>query len=370
MAHVGGYLYPCVGRADCTTATEQVRGLKSFYDANGMSIDSVWLDVESGGVCPWGSTATNKAFYVEMLREAQAQFGAAKVGIYTNLNNWRNMFGSTSWTNAGDSSVRIWYAHYDNSASFSDFVPFSSWTTPYAKQHVGDTTMCSMGVDKNYAPEWIWDGSTPTPTLSMSDAAPTLSQHPCQFGGDSGSCTDEAQCTAAGGVLTPSASGATGCEALPAAIKCCTRLSASATVVAAQSCTYRGLTGRCIVNTQCAAMPRASAISSARSARGCEQLPNAVQCCIVSSSKLEDDLLADAGADVPATSTPAPTSLGLIIGIVVGAVVLIVIVAVVVVLMLRKRVAKSNDMAYTAAAEVHVFPVDDEAPSNGQARFI
>ena len=28
----------------------------------------------------------------------------------------------------------LWYAHYDNIPSFSDFSSFGGWTTPYAKQ--------------------------------------------------------------------------------------------------------------------------------------------------------------------------------------------------------------------------------------------
>ncbi len=43
------------------------------------------------------------------------------------------------------------YAHYDNSASFSDFSSFGGWKSPHVKQYAGDTTQCSMGVDKNYA---------------------------------------------------------------------------------------------------------------------------------------------------------------------------------------------------------------------------
>lgn len=47
-------------------------------------------------------------------------------------------------------SQQLWYAHYDNSASFSDFSPFGGWTKPAIKQYVGDTTLCGAGVDKNY----------------------------------------------------------------------------------------------------------------------------------------------------------------------------------------------------------------------------
>jgi hypothetical protein len=43
-------------------------------------------------------------------------------------------------------------AHYDNSASFSDFTPFGGWTQPAIKQFVGDAVVCGAGVDKNWYP--------------------------------------------------------------------------------------------------------------------------------------------------------------------------------------------------------------------------
>ena len=48
----------------------------------------------------------------------------------------------------------LWYAHYDNKPSFSDFSSFGGWTTPYAKQYQGDYTLCGFDVDLDYAPTW------------------------------------------------------------------------------------------------------------------------------------------------------------------------------------------------------------------------
>jgi len=39
----------------------------------------------------------------------------------------------------------------DDSPSFSDFSAFGGWSSPTVKQYKGDTTLCSMGVDENYA---------------------------------------------------------------------------------------------------------------------------------------------------------------------------------------------------------------------------
>lgn len=50
----------------------------------------------------------------------------------------------------GGSAYPLWYAHYDGSASFSDFRPFGGWSHPAIKQYRGDATVCGVGVDLNY----------------------------------------------------------------------------------------------------------------------------------------------------------------------------------------------------------------------------
>jgi hypothetical protein len=62
---------------------------------------------------------------------------------------WQTIMGSfTACPQAA--SQQLWYAHYDNSPSFSDFAAFGGWTKPAIKQFQGDTTLCGAGVDKNY----------------------------------------------------------------------------------------------------------------------------------------------------------------------------------------------------------------------------
>lgn len=59
--------------------------------------------------------------------------------------------GSTSGC-AYFTSKPLWYAHYDNNPSFSDYskYAFGGWSTPSIKQYLGDTTLCSVGVDLNF----------------------------------------------------------------------------------------------------------------------------------------------------------------------------------------------------------------------------
>jgi GH25 family lysozyme M1 (1,4-beta-N-acetylmuramidase) len=71
-----------------------------------------------------------------------------KFGIYTSASQWNPiMGGSTKF-----SKYPLWYAHYDNKASFSDFSAFGGWTKPSIKQYVGTTGICSASVDKNWYP--------------------------------------------------------------------------------------------------------------------------------------------------------------------------------------------------------------------------
>lgn len=64
---------------------------------------------------------------------------------------WQTIFGSkTACPSVG--SQQLWYAHYDGSASFSDFSAFGGWTKPNIKQFQGDQTVCGADVDKNYHP--------------------------------------------------------------------------------------------------------------------------------------------------------------------------------------------------------------------------
>ena len=64
---------------------------------------------------------------------------------------WQSIMGSNNAC-PGVANVQLSYAHYDGSASFSDFKAFGGWTKPAIKQYKGDTTLCGAGVDLNYYP--------------------------------------------------------------------------------------------------------------------------------------------------------------------------------------------------------------------------
>jgi GH25 family lysozyme M1 (1,4-beta-N-acetylmuramidase) len=115
---------------------EEVENFKSTY---GM----LWLDIE--GTQYWSSsTSSNVAFIRDMYNECKAL--GVSCGMYTSKSQWDPITGGD--TGFGD--MPLWYAHYDNNPSFSDFSAFGGWSKPAIKQYAGDVTLCSAGVDKNY----------------------------------------------------------------------------------------------------------------------------------------------------------------------------------------------------------------------------
>jgi hypothetical protein len=138
------YMFPCRGKS----ATSQVDQMVSAIAGN--LYGTVWIDVETNpsSGCGWGSDHNgNCAFLTETINRIKSHGKAA--GIYASKVMWTNIMGSASAC-ASHSSQLLWYAHYDNSASFSDFSSFGGWTKPHMKQYQGDVTLCGAGVDKNY----------------------------------------------------------------------------------------------------------------------------------------------------------------------------------------------------------------------------
>ncbi|OMJ74587.1 hypothetical protein SteCoe_26444 [Stentor coeruleus] len=138
MSYVDVYLFPCV---PCGNPTTQANNLVSAL--NGVNYGMIWIDVETYA---WSSSqSANQNFILTMVNALQGL--GAIVGIYSNYYNWQSIVG-LNWS--GVSSLPLWYAHYDNNPSFSDFVSFGGWSSPAIKQYAGDATVCGAGVDLNY----------------------------------------------------------------------------------------------------------------------------------------------------------------------------------------------------------------------------
>ncbi|GAM23692.1 hypothetical protein SAMD00019534_068670 [Acytostelium subglobosum LB1] len=141
ITNVDAYIFPCTS---CGNGAGQVEEMVKYLKSYKATIGMVWFDIEGPGTY-WSSSHTdNRNFFNSML--AGAKTAGVKVGVYTSASQWEPIMGS--WD--GGKALPLWYAHYDNSPSFSDFSSFGGWTKPHAKQYVGSTTVCGLGVDLDY----------------------------------------------------------------------------------------------------------------------------------------------------------------------------------------------------------------------------
>ena len=140
IAYVDVYLFPCV---PCGNPAGQATALVNAI--KGQNYGIVWVDIETYA---WSSNqASNQQFITAIVNQLKAL--GQTVGIYTSYYNWQSIVG-LSW--AGVNSHPLWYAHYDNNPSFSDFTKFGGWNSPNIKQYQGDVILCGVGVDLNYYP--------------------------------------------------------------------------------------------------------------------------------------------------------------------------------------------------------------------------
>ena len=91
----------------------------------------VWIDVE---IYNWTANLTaNREFITKLVSQLKKR--NAVIGVYTSERDWRHIVG-LDWTNLHE--LPLWYSHFDNNPTFSDFLPFGGWTKPSIKQYSPD----------------------------------------------------------------------------------------------------------------------------------------------------------------------------------------------------------------------------------------
>ena len=149
-AHAGGmdrvdaYMFPC---PKCGDAPKQVASLVSYWEANKVSVKTLWLDIE--GSQYWlGSAASNKAFYTSLVDACDA--AQLNIGIYSGKSQWGAIFGDSSFSHGANHP--LWYAHYDGLPEFSDFAAFDGWAAPAFKQFSDAGSKCGASYDISWGP--------------------------------------------------------------------------------------------------------------------------------------------------------------------------------------------------------------------------
>ncbi|KYR00374.1 glycoside hydrolase family 25 protein [Tieghemostelium lacteum] len=143
MADVDIYVFPCFS---CGNGYGQVQSAIKYVQSYNAKFGMVWFDIEGPGTYWGGDQSSNAAFFADMVSGAQAL--GAHIGIYTSASQWIPIMGGYT----GGSGFPLWYAHYDDNPSFSDFSPFGGWTAPAIKQYNGDLSVCGLGIDANWYP--------------------------------------------------------------------------------------------------------------------------------------------------------------------------------------------------------------------------
>jgi len=112
---------------------------------------TIWFDVEQESPY-WSTQSKNQAFFNDVVHTLQGL--GANVGIYTSKSQWTEIMGSSF---SGGANLPLWYSHYDNVASFSDWSKstigsYGGWHSPTIKQYMGDKSACGCNTDFNWAP--------------------------------------------------------------------------------------------------------------------------------------------------------------------------------------------------------------------------
>ena len=130
---------------NCLSASNVQSGSDSNSTSTGSKYGMIWLDIE--GTQYWSTNVQNNINFLQGMVDEGKKRGVS-MGIYSSNSQWSPIMGGTSQFK----SLPLWYAHYDNNPSFSDFKAFGGWTKANVKQYVGTTSICSASVDKNWYP--------------------------------------------------------------------------------------------------------------------------------------------------------------------------------------------------------------------------
>lgn len=162
MSHVDGYIFPCfscgdpAGQMDAAInglASAKLSHIPRMLGTNetvavkqeelGASYGMLWLDIE--GTQYWSSNQQSNVNFIQAMADEGAKRGIS-IGVYTSNSQWSPITGNSKILG----NLPLWYAHYDNNPSYSDFVPFGGWSKPAIKQYEGTQSLCGCGVDYNY----------------------------------------------------------------------------------------------------------------------------------------------------------------------------------------------------------------------------
>eukprot|EP00698_Gefionella_okellyi_P006284 TRINITY_DN15669_c0_g1_i1.p1 TRINITY_DN15669_c0_g1~~TRINITY_DN15669_c0_g1_i1.p1 ORF type:complete len:222 (-),score=28.71 TRINITY_DN15669_c0_g1_i1:58-693(-) len=140
FAHVDLYFFPCW---TCGNAAGQVRDAVQGWHSRGIKYGMMWFDIETP--CNLGCSG-NAAFLRAAVAEARSL--GVNFGIYSSEYMWSKCMCESKEFSAHP----LWYAQWDNEASFNDFGHWGGWARPAVKQTSGGVNVCGANLDHDWYP--------------------------------------------------------------------------------------------------------------------------------------------------------------------------------------------------------------------------
>jgi hypothetical protein len=146
ISYTDVYHFPCYGGV---SASQQVQD--DYNALSGSGFGMMWFDIETNpsSGCVWSGDKSANCQFMGDLISAGSSLGI-HMGVYSSEYMWGSIMGDC--TVGADHGIGLWYAHYDNNPSFSDFSGFGGWTKPNIKQYWDSVSFCSISADADWYP--------------------------------------------------------------------------------------------------------------------------------------------------------------------------------------------------------------------------
>nr|CDJ98453.1 Glycoside hydrolase domain containing protein [Haemonchus contortus] len=147
-AGMGTEVYMTPQPNSAKTGAQQFDEMYSNLINSNIKVQSVWIQVTSP--VNWYVTSSLNINFINSILSRASQYGLT-IGIYTNVNEWNQITGSATISNA-----MLWYwntygsgVSNETPANFNDFRPFAGWTYPSVKQFGQVESVCGITVNRD-----------------------------------------------------------------------------------------------------------------------------------------------------------------------------------------------------------------------------
>ncbi|XGW13086.1 hypothetical protein V3C99_013600 [Haemonchus contortus] len=147
-AGMGTEVYMTPQPNSAKTGAQQFDEMYSNLRNSNINVQSVWIQVTSP--VNWYVTSSLNINFINSILSRASQYGLT-IGIYTNINEWNQITGSATISNA-----MLWYwntygsgVSNETPANFNDFIPFGGWTYPSIKQFGQVESVCGITVNRD-----------------------------------------------------------------------------------------------------------------------------------------------------------------------------------------------------------------------------